>query len=425
MATIVAHFHEIGLKGRNRHYFEEVLVRNLKRALRGTGYERVRRGFGRVVIDFKPEANIEAAVERAARVFGIAYLGVGQRVEPELADIERVGLELMLAEPFESFAVRARRTHSTIGINSGEINVAIGQAIKDASGARVDLSHPEATLWIELFAGTGVAYRRRVRGHGGLPVGVSGKMLALLSGGIDSPVAVWRMMKRGAEVELLHFHGQPFTDPSSIRQASELAEILTGYHLHTTMHLVPLADAQREIVTHAPSDLRVVLYRRTMMRIATELAREVGAKALVTGDSLGQVASQTLENLSVVEEAVEGIPVFRPLIGMDKQEIIDEAISLGTYDISTRSYQDCCVLFEPRSPATKARLQDVVAAEAELDMDALVGKALAGAETRVFELPGIAEILLRRVAPALLKASISPFTRSARDGEPNAFTLAR
>ena len=232
-------------------------------------------------------------------------------------------------------------------------------------------------------------YRKRIPGPGGLPVGVSGKMLGLLSGGIDSPVAAWRMARRGAEVEFVHFHGQPFTDPSSIRQATELAEVLTRYQLHSTLHLIPLADAQREIVTHAPANLRVVLYRRTMMRIAAALAEELGAKALITGDSLGQVASQTIENITTVDAALDRVEVLRPLIGMDKQEIIDEARVIGTYEISTREYQDCCVLFEPRSPATRANAGIADQAESELDIDALVGKALAAREAKVLELPDV------------------------------------
>jgi thiamine biosynthesis protein ThiI len=198
------------------------------------------------------------------------------------------------------------------------------------------------------------------------------------------------MARRGADVELVHFHGQPFTDPSSIRQATELAEVLARYQLRSVLHLIPLADAQREIVTHAPSNLRVVLYRRTMMRIAAALAEEIGAKALVTGDSLGQVASQTIENIGTVDSALpEGVEVLRPLIGMDKQEIVNEAIGIGTYDISTRNYQDCCVLFAPRSPATRANPGVAAQAEADLDVDALVGKAIAARETRIVELPGV------------------------------------
>jgi thiamine biosynthesis protein ThiI len=190
---------------------------------------------------------------------------------------------------------------------------------------------------------------------------------------------------------MVHFHGQPFTDPSSVRQATELAEVLTRYQLRTVLHTVPLADVQREIVTHAPSSLRVVLYRRTMMRIAEALARQIDAKALITGDSLGQVASQTIENITTVDAALPQprIEVLRPLIGMDKQEIIDLAMKLGTYEISTRQHQDCCVLFEPRSPATRSEPRYAEKGEVELDMDALVGKALAGIETRVLELPDL------------------------------------
>jgi thiamine biosynthesis protein ThiI len=385
--ALVAHYHEIGLKGRNREFFEHALTRNLTRALRGTGYKRIRRGFGRVVVDFYPDPLIDEAAERAARVFGIAYVGVGTRTEADVGAIGDTAVELMRAEPFASFAVRARRSHSTVDISSNEINTVVGQRIKDELRVPVNLSDPDATAWIELFGSAAIVYRRRIEGAGGLPTGVSGRMLALLSGGIDSPVAAWRMMRRGAVVELLHFHGQPYTDPSSARQTVELAEVLTRYQIRTTLHLVPLADAQREIVTHAPAELRVVLYRRAMLRIAAALAAERRVQAVVTGDSLGQVASQTIENITTVDAAVGGIEVLRPLIGMDKQEIIDEAIRLGTYEISTRKYQDCCVLFEPRSPATRTRTIDAERAESELDFDGIVGKAMAGREEKVLELP--------------------------------------
>ena len=281
--------------------------------------------------------------------------------------------------------MRARRSYSTFTRSSRDINIEVGQHIKDATDARVDLSRPDVTAHIELFGKGGVIFARRLPGPGGLPVGVSGKMLGLLSGGIDSPVAAWRMMRRGAEVELVHFHGQPFTDPSSVRQAVELAETLTRYQLRTTLHLIPLADAQREIVANAPSGLRVVLYRRAMFRIASALAAERQLGALVTGDSLGQVASQTIENITTVDAAVSDDQVLRPLIGMDKVEIVDLAKEIGTYEISTRDYQDCCVLFEPRTPATRSTPEEAARAEDGLDVDALTGKALAEIETRELE----------------------------------------
>ena len=389
MDALVAHYHEIGLKGRNRQFFEEALARNLTRALRGTGYRKVRRGFARVTVTFGPNANLEAAALRASRVFGVAFVGAGVQVAPDMDSVAAAALELMGAAPFESFRVRARRTHSKFPYTSNQINVEVGQRIKDATGARVDLGGADATAWIEMYGSQGIAYRHRLKGVGGLPVGVSGKMIALISGGIDSPVAAWRMARRGAEVELLHFHGQPFTDPSSVRQVTELAEVLARYQLRVILHLVPLADAQREIVTHAPSNLRVILYRRTMLRIAAALASEAGAQAVVLGDALGQVASQTIENIHTVDSAVSGIPVLRPLIGMDKQEIIDLASEIGTFDISTRWYQDCCVLFEPRSPATRSHPELADRAEDSLDVEALAGKALAGLETKVLELPDL------------------------------------
>ncbi|MGH2749314.1 MAG: tRNA uracil 4-sulfurtransferase ThiI [Actinomycetota bacterium] len=384
--ALVIHYHEISLKGRNRDFFEDTLARNLKRALRGTGYDRIRRGFGRLTIDFKPENRFDEAVERASQVLGIANIGVGRRVRQDIHEIGAVALELLEAEPFESFAVRARRSHSTFPMKSAEINEMIGQRIRDATGASVRLKNPDATAHIEIFGNSAIVYRRRVPGWGGLPVGTSGRMLALLSGGIDSPVAAWRMALRGAEIEFLHFHGRPYTDPSSIRQVEELLEVLVGYQLRCVLHLVPLGDAQREIVMHAPANLRVVLYRRTMMRIAAALAEQREAQALITGDSLGQVASQTVENMNTVNGAVPGVQVFRPLIGMDKMEIIETSRAIGTFDLSTRRYQDCCVLFEPRSPVTRATEAAAERAEAALDLNALVGKALAGIETRVFEL---------------------------------------
>jgi thiamine biosynthesis protein ThiI len=339
------------------------------------------------MVDLEPVGMPLVAAERAARVFGVAYVGLGRRVvESHLSAIGDAALELISEESFESFAVRARRTHSNFIHRSQEVNETIGQRIKDATGAKVDLKHPEATAWVEMFGGTGIVFARRFEGAGGLPSGVSGKMLALMSGGIDSPVAAWRMGRRGADIELLHFHGQPFTDPSSVRQAEELAQVLTNYQLQVVMHLVPLGDAQREIVTHAPSSMRMVLYRRIMMRIAAELANEIGAQALITGDSLGQVASQTIENIRTVDAALDGVEVFRPLIGMDKQEIMDEAKRIGTYEISARDHQDCCVLFSPRAPATRSNAEQAARGEKDLDMEALVGKALAGIETRVFEL---------------------------------------
>ena len=386
--TLVAHHHEIGLKGRNRDRFEDLFALNIKRAVRNTGYARVWRGFGRVVVEFGSDSVPDIAARRAAHVFGCAFVGLGVQVDPEMESIAGAVLPLMTDEPFESFRIKARRTYSSSALRSREIHEEIGARVVAETGGRVDLKKADATAYVELFGKFGVVYRKRIEGPGGLPAGSSSRMLALLSGGIDSPVAAWRMGRRGAAIELIHFHGRPFTDGSSIQQAEELAAVFNRCNIETNLHLIPLGDAQREVATNAPSDMRVILYRRMMVRIAAELARQRDAKALVMGDSLGQVASQTIENMTTVDAAIAGaLPVLRPLVGMTKQEIIDKAQEIGTFDISTRKHQDCCVLFEPRSPIIRSTPEMAEKAEAGLDIETMIGKALAGIETRCLELP--------------------------------------
>jgi thiamine biosynthesis protein ThiI len=386
--AIVAHYHEVGLKKRNRGFFEDTLVRNLKRALKGTGYRRVRIHAGRVIVDFLPNHRLEEAMVRSTSVFGIANVGAGLLVEAYLEDIVQAALRLMSPPDYASFSVRSRRAYTRIPHTSGELNTIAGRAIQDKTGARVDLSAPDATLYIEIFGRSCLVYRDRRPGPGGLPIGVSGRFLGLLSGGIDSPVAAWRMMRRGSEVELVHFHAYPYTDSSSIAQATELARALTRYQPLVLLHLIPLGDLQREIVIGSRDPLRILLYRRMMLRLASLLATERSAAALVTGDSLGQVASQTIESIGAADAAVPEQRVYRPLIGMDKQEIMSTARSIGTLDISTRNHQDCCVLFEPHSVVTRPSPTEAADAEAGLDIDALAGKALAGRETRIFQLEG-------------------------------------
>ena len=386
MDALIAHYDEVGLKGGNRHRFEDRLIANLKRALRGTGYRRVQCSLNRVTIDFKASALVSEAAARSACVFGVANVGAGFRVEPHLSSICGAAMELMPAGSFASFAVRARRARSSCPVDSRNIERSVGSLIQQRTGAPVDLSHPDATLHVELFSESGIVYRDRRPGPGGLPVGSSGKLVALMSGGIDSPVAAWRMMRRGAEVELLHFHGRPYTDASSVTQALDLTRALSRYHLATTLHLVSLGEAQAEVVSACPPRLRLLLYRRLMLRIGAALADERGAGAIVTGDSLGQVASQTLDNLATSDAAIREWQVLRPLIGCDKLEIVNQADAIGTLQISNRRHQDCCVLFNPRSPATHASVEQVEAAEFPLDIDALVERALACRESRVVEM---------------------------------------
>jgi thiamine biosynthesis protein ThiI len=382
--VVVAHYHEVGLKGRNRSFFERRLVDNIRWALRGTGIASVRPIPGRILVELGTHADLDAVSRRLARVFGLSSFGPAVEVVASMDAVVDAALALAAETSFASFRIRARRGYSSFPESSQRINEVVGQAVKDATGARVDLSHGEWTCHIELVQNRAFLYAARTPGPGGLPAGTSGRVVSLLSGGIDSPVATWELAKRGASVTAVHFHGQPYADPSSARQAARLAEHLAPWLRGLDLWLVPFGDVQAEIVTTAPAALRTILYRRFMMRIAEAVALSVGAEALVTGESLGQVASQTLPNLRAVDAVVAGMPVLRPLIGRDKIEIEALARHIGTYEISIDPHQDCCVLFAPRHAATRTRPAELEAAEAALDVEALVAKTLANAEIRSF-----------------------------------------
>lgn len=382
----VVHYHEVGLKGRNRSYFEQALARNLARAVSDLGAIRPRRLPGRILLPLPEEADRAAVSERLRDVFGVANHAIARGGTLDFEALCDVAWDAMQARPFATFAVRARRAHSDFPMSAREINEKLGAWLLERSGARVNLDAPDVTVAVEIVGDLMLVYTDRLAGPGGLPVGVSGRLVALLSGGIDSPVAAARMMRRGARCVFVHFHSQPFTDGSSVRHAEELARILTRFQHDSTLWLVPLAPAQQEIVAVCPQELRTILYRRMMMRMAAAVAHREGAKGLVTGDSLGQVASQTLENLGVVEQA-SPLPVYRPHIGRDKNEIVEESQALGTFEISSAPCQEACVLFEPKRPATKAALPAVEDAESSLDLARLTEEGVAAAEVRRFRFP--------------------------------------
>jgi tRNA uracil 4-sulfurtransferase len=274
--------------------------------------------------------------------------------------------------------VRARRARTPFPESSQRVNEVLGDAIRTGLDKTVDLSDPDVTIWVEIVEGAAYVYARKLAGPGGLPVGTAGTVVSLVSAGIDSPVATWRLMKRGADPVVVHFHAQPFTDRSSEQKVEQLLGVLARWGYRRHWWSVPMGEAQREISVVAASPLRVLLYRRLMLRIAEAIAGREEALAMVTGESLGQVASQTLENLHAVG-AVAGIPLLRPLIGADKVEIIDEARRIETYDISARAHQDCCTLFEPRQPATRATVAELDSEEAGYAAAAMVEDCLSRA----------------------------------------------
>lgn len=377
MDIYVVHYGEIGLKGKNRDYFERALVRNIVRALGGPD-RKVKRRFGRIIIE-DGDAEIAAAL---GSIPGIKYFARAKRVEPELEELISAALELAEADGARSFKIAARRTAKNFPLDSIEINRAVGAHVQLTTGMAVSLEEPELTIYIEVHDNEAYLYREKVPGFGGLPVGTAGRVVVLLSGGIDSPVAASMMMKRGCEVVLLHLFNETVHSPGVRRKIALLGEALTKIQPEIRLYMVPFGELQREIVKSIPARYRMLVYRRIMMRIANEVAVIEGARALVTGDSLSQVASQTLENLNVIYAAAR-YPVLAPLIGFDKEETVRLAQKIGTYELSIMPYEDCCSFMIARHPETRGRLESVEDLEGDLrlDIQAAVGKA----EIRHFE----------------------------------------
>ena len=392
MDSVIVHYQEIALKGRNRPWFIERLVGNLRAATADLDVVSVRPLMGRLELALGPRADWEQVKSRIETTFGVANFAQARRAGTSVDELAASILgELSTRHDLtvETFRVSARRADKAYPLTSPEIEREVGGRIKVARGWKVDLTNPEFVISIEVLPTTAFYSLDKHPGPGGLPSGTSGHVLSLLSGGIDSPVAAHRLMKRGCRVRFVHFHSYPLLSHASIDKVRELAQLLTRYQLTSRLYLVAFGDIQRQVVLSAPPPLRVVLYRRLMMRIAERLAKLCRAQALVTGEAVGQVASQTIENLAVINAAV-ALPVLRPLIGSDKQEISDEARKLGSYPVSIIPDEDCCQLFTPRNPATRARRDQVEDAEAALPVEEMISAAVDAAEVEHFAFPVIA-----------------------------------
>ena len=383
---VLVRFHEIALKGRNQPRFVAQLVDNLRRATAGLGVERVWSERMLVRMRLEPDADWEPVRERVATVFGGVKFSLARRVELDYDAIASAVADLAGERSFETFRLSARRADKRFPLTSKELNIRLGDLVRERCSARVDLSNPDLNIRVDAFTNDAFVYADQHAGAGGLPVGTAGRVAVLMSGGIDSPVAAWRMLKRGCRATLVHFHSFPLVEGRSREKAKELAEKLNAYQYDTRLLMVPFADLQRRLIVSVPGPLRVVAYRRFMVRIAEVLARREGARALVTGESLGQVSSQTLQNIATVGE-VAGLPVLRPLIGMDKQEIIKQAEQIGTYETSILPDEDCCTLFVPRSPSTAVRPEEIARAEGGLDVAGLVAAAADAAELLEYHAP--------------------------------------
>jgi len=391
MRCAIVHYHELALKGRNREYFEQRLVRNIQLALKDLGAKRVENLHSRIRVVLPPNASDEIVKARLARVFGIANFSLAQALpldmaHPDLTSLSKAVIEALRSELFSTFRVSAKRADKRLTLTSMEVARDVGAAVCEETGKKVSLKDPDLTIYLELLSKEVYYAINKIQGPGGMPVGVSGKVASLISGGIDSPVAAYRMIKRGCRAIFVHFSGRPLVSRASEEKVRELVQMLTQYQYYARLYVVPFGEIQREIVAHAPAPYRIVMYRRLMVRIAGDLARRERCWGMVTGDSLGQVASQTPENLSVIEEAAE-LPVLRPLIGMDKIEITDQAQRIGTFTTSIEPDQDCCSLFTPPHPSTRTRIDDIRKVERGFDIGALVKQGLDKAELSEFTFP--------------------------------------
>jgi thiamine biosynthesis protein ThiI len=414
MNSIVVHYQELALKGKNRPWFLGKLVRHLRTALADLDVTSVRALMGRIEVVLGPAASRDEVGERLRRIFGIANFSYAGRTALDLDTVASAILAGLAGTECGSFRVSARRADKRFPLTSPQVEREIGGRIKTARGWTVNLDHPELVVHVELLTDQAFYFFGKERGAGGLPTGTAGRVVCLLSGGIDSPVAAHRMLKRGCVATFVHFHSYPILSRASQDKARELVQLLTRWQLRSRLYLVPFGGIQQQVVLGVPPPMRVVIYRRLMLRIAERIARTRGALALVTGDAVGQVASQTLENLAVVGH-VATLPLFRPLIGMDKDEITEEAIRLGSYPISIIPDQDCCTLFTPRNPMTRARLGAIEAAEATLPVDEIVERAVNEAVVEDHEFPVVGS-KRRKVAP--LEGEASADRQVEPDGVP-------
>ncbi len=387
--VLIINFEEIYLKGKNQKIFIKQLIRNLKRKLKAysdfLSFDKAHGGSYFIeIIKEIPDEILEEIIEKVKNTPGITGFYVADTSGITMEEIKEKALEHVgrYIDEFDSFAVVSKRINKGVKFNSMDIGRQVGSVINEKYGKRVDLSHPDFKLYIKVRGKYTIIYSKIIKGIGGLPVGTSGKAIAMLSGGIDSPVSTFMAMNRGLHITAAHFHSVPKTSPQSIEKVKQLVKKLTDFQGEIKLILIPVLEIQEAIAKNTDSRLRLILLRRIMLKIGEELAKTERAKALVTGDSLGQVASQTLENMKATEAATDML-VIRPLVALDKKFIIEKAREIATFEISILPHDDACGLFTPKSPETKAQLQYVEENCAKIDVNTLVKKALEQAETHI------------------------------------------
>jgi len=381
--VVVIHYSEIAVKGKNRSFFEKKLVENVGKTLE-KDVSKVRRMFGRIVGYLKKDADKKRMEEKLSQLPGVACFSFGKEVKLDLKEIEKTSLDVLKGKKFSTFRVTTRRSNKEYGKSSQQLNEMLGDSVRIKMKKKVVLKNPDATLFIEICEKEAFVYCDKYRGIGGLPVGASAKLVACLSGGIDSPVASFLMMKRGCKVVLVHFFNDTVEGKKVLGKIQNIVKELSKFQVDSKLYIIPFAGIQKEIIMAAPSRVRMIIYRRFMMKIANDIARKEKASGVITGDSVGQVASQTAENLGCIYEASK-LPVFAPCIGLNKDEITGIARQVGTYKHSIVPYPDCCSFMIAQHPNTRASLERILKIEESMEnKDKLVFNSISKAKIATY-----------------------------------------
>lgn len=381
--VIIIRYAEIHLKGKNRGYFERAFAANMEKSLKGIRHE-IRRQSGRYLVENFDDGEVDKIVKKLTKVFGMHSLSVGYQVNSDMDEIFAAACEV--SDKFGSFKVETHRADKKFPLNSPQISAAIGGRLLDYNkNLKVDVHEPEFVINIDVREnGKTLVFNKFIKCADGMPVGTAGRGLLLLSGGIDSPVAGHMIAKRGMKVDCLHFHSYPYTNMQARQKVIDLAQILSEYTCEIRLSIISVKEIQEEIHKHCNGAYMVTILRRFMMRLAERLAKKDGDQCIITGESLGQVASQTIEGMTSSNSVIESLPVLRPLCGFDKNEIIERSRAMGAYDVSIRPYEDCCTVFLPDYPIIKPKLEDVIAEEAKLDIERLLDSAFATLEVKEY-----------------------------------------
>lgn len=386
---IIIHYDEITLKGRNRSLFENALVINIKDFFndRNIGYEKIYKNGGKIAVDLNGKSENSEIKEILKNIPGISNFYFAVSTDKDMEKINKKTVELLSPSnkinKYKTFKIEARRSDKKFEFKSPEINARVGEYVLENTGFKVDVRNPDLEIIIDIGSKNCFIYFEKIKGIGGLPVGTAGNLISLLSGGIDSPVASYMMMKRGARIIFVHFKNRTIRGAEDgVDKIKSLIGTLNKFQRRSKLYIIPFDEFQKEIIANVPSKNRMIIYRRFMLKTAEMIAKKENAKGIVMGDSLGQVASQTLENINAVYSVVN-LPVFTPLIGMNKQETVDMAKKIGTYEISIIPYSDCCSLLAAKHPETKARLEEIINQEKNLKIDIAIKKILAQTKPQI------------------------------------------